>query len=50
MRVEAWYTPGNGFRTLRQETTRADDSLTHQTLDFTLSLREVYDQTVDLLA
>ncbi|GAB3932496.1 Uma2 family endonuclease [Larkinella terrae] len=49
IRAEAWYKPDNGFWTLRTETTLADDSLTIQTLDFTLPLRDIYDQTVGLL-
>ena len=49
VRAEAWFKPENGFWTLRKETDQADDSLTIQTLDFTLPLREIYDQTVGLL-
>ncbi len=48
IRVEAWYKPENGFWTLRQETGAVDDSLTIQTLDLTLPLRDIYEQTVGL--
>ncbi|WP_138994401.1 Uma2 family endonuclease [Larkinella sp. C7] len=50
IRVEAWYKPENGFWTLRKETGAVDDSLTIQTLDLTLSLRDIYEQTVGLLS
>jgi Uma2 family endonuclease len=49
IRVEAWYKPENGFWTLRKETGEVDDSLTIQTLDLTLPLRDIYEQTVGLL-
>ncbi|MGA0556376.1 Uma2 family endonuclease [Larkinella sp. VNQ87] len=49
VRAEAWFKPEDGFWTLRQETGQIEDSLTIQTLDFTLPLRDMYDQTVGLL-
>ncbi|RCR65694.1 Uma2 family endonuclease [Larkinella punicea] len=50
IRVEAWYKPEKGFWTLRKETGEVDDSLTIQTLDLTLPLRDIYEQTVGLLS
>lgn len=49
VRVEAWFKPENGFWTLRKETDQVDDTLPLQTFDYTLALREIYDQTVGLL-